>query len=229
MSLTAAFKRLSPAAGSRGKYPLPPTSLTLETQRLLLRLAQPRDWQAWRDLRGQSQDFLKPWEPTWPPEALTFEYYSGELRRQWREWKDGRAYSFLVLLKETAQDPFAQYGQRPQLSQGEPADDNLRLVGSLTLSHIERGAAQKARLGYWVGQPYARRGIMTDTLRLIVPFAFETLALHRLEASSMPSNEPSKKLLLKLGFEEEGTAKAYLRINGAWEDHLLWGKVKKEG
>lgn len=228
MSLTAAFKRLSPSIGPHGKYPLPPTGMTLESQRILLRIPQPRDWQAWRDLRAQSRDFLKPWEPTWAPEALTFEYYANETRRQWREWKEGKSYNLLILLKETPQDPFALFGKKTDARTVEPDDSKLRLVGAVSLTHIERGAAQKGRIGYWIGHPYVRRGLMTDALRLILPFAFETLLLHRIEASCMPANEPSRKLLAKLGFAEEGTAKAYLRIAGKWEDHVLCGKVKKD-
>ena len=66
---------------------------------------------------------------------------------------------------------------------------------------------------------------MSEAAQLVCDFAFRQLRLHRVEASCLPHNEPSKALLQKLGFEEEGFAKAYLKINGKWEDHLLWGKT----
>ena len=69
---------------------------------------------------------------------------------------------------------------------------------------------------------------MTEAARLVCSFAFETLRLHRVEASCLPHNEPSKALLRRLGFTEEGFAKSYLQIDGRWQDHLLWGQSTSE-
>jgi ribosomal-protein-alanine N-acetyltransferase len=55
-----------------------------------------------------------------------------------------------------------------------------------------------------------------------VPFVFSTLGLHRIEAACLPTNEPSKSLLAKVGFREEGLARGYLQINGQWRDHALF-------
>ena len=59
----------------------------------------------------------------------------------------------------------------------------------------------------------------------MIPFAFGPLGLHRLEAACLPTNDASGNLLLKAGFTEEGYAKAYLKINGEWRDHVLFGLV----
>ena len=55
--------------------------------------------------------------------------------------------------------------------------------------------------------------------------AFSRLGLHRLEAACLPENEASSGLLLRAGFTQEGRAAAYLKINGDWRDHLLFGLV----
>jgi ribosomal-protein-alanine N-acetyltransferase len=62
----------------------------------------------------------------------------------------------------------------------------------------------------------------------VVAYAFDDVGLHRVEAACQPDNAPSKRVLEKVGFTLEGEAKAYLKINGAWRDHLLWG-VHKPG
>ena len=49
---------------------------------------------------------------------------------------------------------------------------------------------------------------------------FKELKLHRIEANIMPHNKPSLELAKRLGFEYEGLAKKYLKINGKWEDHV---------
>jgi len=50
---------------------------------------------------------------------------------------------------------------------------------------------------------------------------FESLRLHRVQANHLPENLRSARLLQRLGFRVEGSAHAYLFINGAWRDHVL--------
>jgi ribosomal-protein-alanine N-acetyltransferase len=57
----------------------------------------------------------------------------------------------------------------------------------------------------------------------VTRFCFGRLGLHRVEAACLPTNEASRAVLTKAGFQQEGLARAYLRINGAWRDHLLFG------
>ena len=86
--------------------------------------------------------------------------------------------------------------------------------------------AQAGSLGYWIGEPYARTGYMTAAVRALIPFAFGTLRLHRLEAACIPTNTASIRLLEKTGFPREGYAREYLCINGIWQDHLLYARLK---
>jgi [ribosomal protein S5]-alanine N-acetyltransferase len=102
------------------------------------------------------------------------------------------------------------------------------LVGGITLANIRRGVAQAGSIGYWVGEPHARHGIMTAALRALIPFSFVTLRLHRLEAACIPTNVASIALLEKSGFQREGYARQYLCINGMWQDHLLYARIKDE-
>src|SRR5205814_508898 len=99
-------------------------------------------------------------------------------------------------------------------------------VGGLTLANIRRGCAQAGSLGYWMGASYARQGYMTAAVKAVIPFAFGTLKLHRLEAACIPANVASVRLLEKTGFKREGFARQYLCINGIWQDHLLFAKLE---
>ena len=126
-------------------------------------------------------------------------------RRQAREAREDMGYGFFV------------FGR---------ADDSL--MGGVTLSNLQRGIALSCGLGYWIGEPYARQGLMTEAVRSVLPFVFETLALHRLEAACLPGNEASKRLLRKLGFGEEGYARGYLRIDAEWHDHLLFAMLSSD-
>jgi ribosomal-protein-alanine N-acetyltransferase len=80
-------------------------------------------------------------------------------------------------------------------------------------------------VGYWCGRAHARNGYTLAAVRALTAYAFRNLALHRLEAACIPENDPSRRLLAKAGFAEEGYAKAYLKINGVWRDHVLFGMI----
>jgi ribosomal-protein-alanine N-acetyltransferase len=103
-----------------------------------------------------------------------------------------------------------------------------KLLGGLTLGGIRRGVAQSGTLGYWMGAPHAGKGRMTRAVASAVRFGFATLRLHRIEAACLPENTASQTLLERNGFQREGLARGYLRINGAWRDHLLYAMVEPE-
>ena len=87
---------------------------------------------------------------------------------------------------------------------------------------MRRGVSETASLGYWVGEPFARQGYMTRALPLVLDFSFDRLRLHRVEAACLPTNMPSRSLLTRAGFHQEGYARQYLCIAGKWQDHLLF-------
>lgn len=100
-------------------------------------------------------------------------------------------------------------------------------MGGLTVSNIRRRAAQHANLGYWMGAPFAGKGLMTEAVGTLLPFYFETLHLHRLHAAFLPHNIASRRVLEKNGFTEEGYAQNYLQIDGKWADHVLFALTRE--
>lgn len=182
--------------------PLP----SIEGDGVVLRMPQMTDFEEWAALRELSRDFLTPWEPIWPDDDLTRGAFRRRLKRYAEDLRSDQGYAFLVT----------------RYSDGA-------LVGGLTLANIRRGVAQAGSLGYWMGQPYVRQGYMTAAVRAIILFAFASLRLHRLEAACIPTNIASTGLLEKTGFVREGYAREYLCINGSWQDHLLYARLKVAG
>ena len=158
-----------------------------------------------RRLREASRDFLTPWEPTWPADDLTRASFRRRIKRYSEDQRSDLAYAFFVFRKQ---------------------DDVL--VGGLTLANIRRGCAQAGSLGYWMGAAYARQGHMTAAVSAVIPFAFGTLRLHRIEAACIPANVASVRLLEKTGFKREGFARQYLCIDGVWQDHLLYARLRDD-
>ncbi len=102
------------------------------------------------------------------------------------------------------------------------------LVGSLSLTSIERGSLQSCVLGYKMDARHRRRGYMREALVASIDHAFTTVGLHRIEATVMPGNHASLALLESLGFRNEGRAKALIRIQGTWEDHFRLALLSDE-
>jgi len=174
----------------------------LTGDRLFLRPPERGDYEAWASLRAGSRDFLAPWEPSWPPDALSRASFRARVARYAEDWRTDQAYNFFIFAPDET------------------------LVGGIGLSNIRRGVSETASLGYWVGEPYARQRYMTSALPLVVDFGFERLGLHRLEAACLPSNIPSRSVLTRTGFQQEGYAREYLRIAGKWQDHLLFAILR---
>ena len=177
----------------------------LQGDEVFLRYPQMADFVQWAALRGESREFLAPWEPTWAADELSRSAFRRRIRRYQREIRADLAYPFFVFRK----------------------NDNV-LMGGCTLSNVRRGVTQSAAIGYWIGERYARHGYMYAALRGLLPFVFQVLALHRLEAACIPENEASRALLLKVGFREEGRARRYLQINGEWRDHVLFALLEDD-
>ena len=178
------------------------SDLRITGEGVYLRPPRAADYEAWRALRAASRHFLQPWEPTWPEDDLSRAAFRRRLTAYSRDREAGAAFSLFVIRQE---------------------DDVL--TGGVTLSNIRRGVAQMGSVGYWCGRPHTRRGHTLAAVRAMRHFAFRTLGLHRLEAACIPENAPSRALLAKAGFREEGFAPAYLKINGVWRDHVLFGQI----
>ncbi len=174
--------------------------LRLDARRVFLRAPSERDWREWAELRAVSRAFLEPWEPSWPADALARPIYRRRLDQIADELRSDTGLSFHIFRR-----------------------GDERLVGGISLTNIRRGVVQTGTLGYWIGQPFERQGLMTEALAAVVEFSFDRQALHRLEAACLPANEASRRVLHKCGFQQEGYARSYLRINGEWHDHLLFG------
>jgi [ribosomal protein S5]-alanine N-acetyltransferase len=179
--------------------------MELRGSRVVLRPFRLEDYDAWRSVRLANLDWIDSWEPAGPPPDVR---YSREEFARGISFADGlsradRGYRFAVW----------------------EAND---LRGQIALNEISRGAFQNAYVGYWVDGRHAGRGLMTDALRVVLGYAFDTLGLHRVQASIIPHNAPSIRVAEKVGMRLEGLAARYIQINGVWEDHRIYALTAEE-
>lgn len=102
------------------------------------------------------------------------------------------------------------------------ADETGGIVGVVNLTEIIRGPLLSAFLGFYGSAEQAGRGLMAESVRLVVAHAFGPLGLHRVEANIQPDNERSRALARSCGFSQEGLSPRYLMIGGRWRDHERW-------
>ena len=178
----------------------------LETKRTILQRPQAGDYKAWAQLRRESADFLRPFEPTWTADELTKSTFRARLRRQEADIASGRGLPWFLFDREN-----------PEI-----------LLGGLTISNIRRGVAETGTLGYWMGRAFADKGLMKEALLRVCDDVFSVHGLHRIEAATIFENQQSQGLLKRCGFREEGTARRYLRINGEWRDHILFARLAED-
>ena len=177
----------------------------LSGERIYLRPPKRRDAVRWQKLRLYSKDFLVPWEPSWDSFSCSRRAYMRFLKNSNYLANMDRAYSFLIF-NSTDKD----------------------LLGGVNVGNVRRGVAQSANIGYWIGKKYSRKGYMYEALRVLIPSLFVDLRLNRVEATILEENIASQKLLKKLGFKKEGKLRNYLKINGNWRDHVIYGLLQND-
>ncbi|MFZ4649517.1 MAG: GNAT family N-acetyltransferase [Rubrivivax sp.] len=186
------------------------TAITASTVSLpeALHTARLRLLPAHEDLAARTAAFfcrnaahLAPWEPPSPPDFATEAFQRRRLRQHTSDQSAGTVMRWWL----------------------EPAGEADRLVGHVSLTQIARGPFQNAMLGYALEDTLQGSGLMQEALRAVVACAFSpAVNLHRIQASVRPENARSVAVLQRLGFEQEGRAREYLYIDGAWRDHLLF-------
>lgn len=190
-------------------HPARPSSvgLRLYGRRVVLRPLVPQDFNAWSEVRRRNGEWLTQWEPLrlphHPDPETNREVFAARCGSRDRERLAGSQYAFGIFVDGT-------------------------FAGELNLNNIVRGAMQSATIGYWIDRARAGRSLMSESIVVLMQFAFEELNLHRLEICIIPRNSNSRRVVEKLDLREEGIAQRFLEINGAWEDHVRFGFTIEE-
>jgi ribosomal-protein-alanine N-acetyltransferase len=102
------------------------------------------------------------------------------------------------------------------------------LAGQLNVSSMSYGSVSMATIGYWVSERFAGLGLTPTAVALATDHCFFTVGLHRMEICIRPENEPSLRVVEKLGFRYEGLRRRFIHINGDWRDHFCFALTVEE-
>ncbi len=170
----------------------------------VLRVLDPGDAEVLSRLQRENRAHLDPWSPVRDEYWRSVEGQLDLVERRLTEMAQGRTAVFVIL------------------------DDTGDVVGEITLDGIVRGPFQNGHVGYWLAERATGRGLMTRAVEELAAHAFDVMGLHRLQAGTLPHNTASQAVLRRCGFIPYGTAPRYLRIQGRWQDHVLFQRLAHE-
>lgn len=165
--------------------------------RTMLRLLELSDVPELTALLRANREYLRPWEA-----ARDDAYFTEDVQRRFAE-------SLLAEHRRGTVVPFV-------------VTDGSEILGRLTLGGIVRGSFQSCVMGYWIRGDRAGRGHATRAVRLATEHAFGARGLHRVQAETLVHNIASQAVLERNGFARYGRSPKYLKIDGRWQDHIMF-------
>jgi len=175
---------------------------TLRDGDISIRPVRLRDARALERELLENRTWLRKWEATNPVGPMSFDVRSS-IRHLLSNARAGLGLPFVI-----------EY-------QGE-------LAGQLNVSSISYGSVSMATIGYWVSERFAGKGLTPTAVALASDHCYFTVGLHRVEICIRPENEPSLRVVEKLGFRYEGLRRRYIHINGDWRDHFCFALTVEE-
>lgn len=126
------------------------------------------------------------WEPPTSMEEL-----KAPMERILQKWEEGRAFQFSIIHKQSAQ-----------------------FLGRISIRETDRSSVWN--VGFWTHPKHQRQGVMTEALKAILAFGFDSLSASQIEAEYATWNEASKKVLEKVGMKFVKRIEEGLWKNGEW-------------
>lgn len=148
----------------------------------------------------------------------------GNNRKIWNNIRDAMPHPYFV--EHATYFINSKKDELPKCTFAITIDDQL--CGVIGLEPKQDVYRTSAELGYWLGEPYWGNGIVTEAVRQVTEYGFQTLGLHRIFAAAFEYNLASMRILEKNGFVKEGVARKSVLKNGEYIDEHQFGKLNGE-
>lgn len=170
-------------------------------EKLSLKLRNAEDAEAMFLVSDKNRGHLRPWFP-WVDVTLTAEdtkkYLLGELEK----FEKKESADFGIWYEE-------------------------QWIGSMGF-HTINNTHQWAEIGYWIAKDYEGKGIMTECVKAVIAYGFNTLNLHRIQIKCDSRNKRSEAIPKRLGFSFEGRTRESRKNEEGFSDGLTFGLLKEE-
>lgn len=174
----------------------------IETDRLILRRYVIEDADAmYKNWASDSEvtKFL-----TWQPHS-SVEVSRGIIENWLKEYSDEKYYQWAIVLKDNGNEP----------------------IGDISVVHMKEDISM-VHIGYCLGRAWWRRGIMSEALKAVTDFMFDTVEVNRVESRQDPMNPNSGKVMQKCGMKYEGTLRSADRNNQGICDACYYALLRSE-
>lgn len=174
----------------------------IETDRLILRRYKIEDADAMYKNWASDSDVTK--FLTWQPHS-SVEVSRGIIENWLKEYSDEKYYQWAIVLKDNGNEP----------------------IGDISVVHMNEGISM-VHIGYCLGRAWWRRGIMSEALKAVTDFMFDTVEVNRVESRHDPMNPNSGKVMQKCGMKYEGTLRSADRNNQGICDACYYALLRSE-
>lgn len=174
-------------------------NLTYETNRLLLRLLNENNSAQVLSFLSRNREYFDRYELEKSEQYYTEAFQKNLLHEEFHQALKGNRLRFYFFRKHVPQ----------------------RIIGTVSFGNL-RHSFHSCQIGYKLDPLFQHQGYAAEAICTAITIAAAECSLHRIEAYVLPSNQPSIRLLHRLGFELEGTARDYAMIHGIWQDHLQY-------
>ncbi len=144
-----------------------------------------------------------------------------EYLKQWLPWLDNNRYlqntiDFIrITLMQYERNETVQF---TLLYNGEIAG----VVGFHKIDWLNRTTS----IGYWIGQQYQGKGLVTKSCSKVLDYAFGRMGLNRIEIRCATENYRSRAIPERLGFKEEGLVRDAEWLYDHYVDHVIYGMLE---
>lgn len=166
-----------------------------------LRMLSARDAKALYKLTCDSREYLKKWLP-WLDQIQS----------------DSDTMTFI-------KNSFLIYNNRQGITAGVFVKDQL--VGVVSFNKLDY-TNRIGTIGYWLGQEYQGKGLMTKSVAALISYGFIELSLNRIEVRAASENKASCAIAERLGFKKEGHLREAEWLYDHYVDHIVYGLLKKD-
>ena len=177
-----------------------------ETERLVLRLLHESAAAKVLQFYQKNHETFDAFEPIKPENFYTKAYQANILR-----------YEFQLAVKKNAIRFWVFRKQQPR-----------QIIGTVSFQNIQRMVYQSCQIGYKFDPDFWHQGFAFESIEKAVSVIFDDISLHRIEALVLPDNQPSIRLLERLGFVEEGLCRSCIFLPSGWTDHLRYSLIHSE-
>lgn len=168
-----------------------------------LRMFNEDDAEEFYNLTMSSKEYLKEWLG-WLDDIESVEDTAQNIRKRLKEFVENKGYpkSFAIIYR----------GQ---------------IAGSIGFNDINK-TSKIGEVGYWLGEQFQGKGLMTKALKTLINYGFEELGLNRIQIKAAVDNDKSRALPERLGFIQEGIIRQAEWLYDHYVDHVIYGLLAEE-